>query len=83
MKLKTRMRVNENGRVVIPASFRERLGIRVGDDLVLRMEGDELRITTLKRNIERAQRLVRKHVKPGTSLVDELIAERRGTARNE
>ncbi len=77
MKLKTRMRVNENGRVVIPASFRERLGIRVGDDLVLRIEGDELRITTLKRNIERAQRLVRKHVKPGTSLVDELIAERR------
>jgi len=83
MKLKTRMRVNENGRVVIPASFRERLGIRVGDDLVLRMEGDELRITTLKRNIERAQRLVRKHVKPGTSLVDELIAERREAARNE
>ena len=83
MKSKTRMRVNENGRVVIPASFRKRLGIRVGDDLVLRIEGDELRITTLKRNIERAQRLVRKHVKPGTSLVDELIAERREAARNE
>ena len=83
MKLKTRMRVNENGRVVIPASFRERLGICVGDDLVLRIEGDELRITTLKRNIERAQRLVRKHVKPGTSLVDDLIAERREAARNE
>ncbi len=47
MKSKTRMRVNENGRVVIPASFRKRLGIRVGDDLVLRIEGDELRITTL------------------------------------
>ncbi len=83
MKLKTRMRVNENGRVVIPASFRKRLGIRVGDDLFLRIEGDDLRITTLKRNIERAQRLVRKHVKPGTSLVDELIAERREAARNE
>src|SRR5216684_8028144 len=83
MKLKTRMRVNENGRVVIPASFRKRLGIRVGDDVILRIEGDELRITTLKRNIERAQRLVRKHVKPGTSLVDELIAERREAALNE
>ena len=83
MKLKTSMRVNENGRVVIPASFRKRLGIRAGDEVVLRIEDDELRITTLKRNIERAQRLVRKHVKRGTSLVDELIAERREAARNE
>src|SRR6266852_8681750 len=33
--------------------------------------------------LTRAQRLVRKHVKPGTSLVDELIAERREAARNE
>ena len=83
MKLKTRMRVNENGRVVIPASFRKRLGIRVGDEVVLQIQNDELRITTLKRNIERAQRLVRKHVKRGTSLVDELLAERREAARNE
>ena len=83
MKLKTRMRVNENGRVVIPAIFRKRLGIRIGDEVVLQLEDDELRIITLKRNIERAQRLVRKHVKPGTSLVDELIAERREAARNE
>ena len=83
MKLKTSMRVNQNGRVVIPASFRKRLGIRTGDEVVLRIEDDELRITTLKRNIERAQRLVRKHVKRGTSLVDELIAERREAARNE
>jgi len=83
MELKARMRVNENGRVVIPASFRKRLGIRVGDEVVLQIQDDELRITTLKRNIERAQRLVRKHVKAGTSLVDELIAERREAARDE
>jgi AbrB family looped-hinge helix DNA binding protein len=83
MKLKARMRINENGRVVIPASFRKRLGIRAGDEVVLQIQDDELRITTLKRNIERAQRLVRKHVKAGTSLVDELIGERREAARNE
>jgi AbrB family looped-hinge helix DNA binding protein len=83
MKPNARMRVNQNGRVVIPASFRKRLGINIGDEVVLRIEDDELRITTLKRNIERAQRLVRKHVKQGTSLVDELIAERREAARNE
>jgi len=79
----TRQRVNENGRVVIPASFRKALGINIGDEVVLRMEDDELRITTLKRRVERAQRLVRKHVKRGTSLVDELIAERREAGRNE
>jgi AbrB family looped-hinge helix DNA binding protein len=79
----TRQRVNENGRVVIPASFRKALGINIGDEVVLRMEDDELRITTLKRRVERAQRLVRKHVKRGTSLVNELIAERRKAARNE
>ena len=79
----TRQRVNENGRVVIPASFRKALGINIGDEVVLRMEDDELRITTLKRRVERAQRLVRKHVKRGTSPVDELLAERREAARNE
>jgi AbrB family looped-hinge helix DNA binding protein len=77
------MRANENGRVVIPASFRKRLGIRVGDEVVLQIQDDQLRITSLQRNLERAQRLVRKHVKPGTSLVDELLAERREASRNK
>lgn len=82
-QLETRQKVNENGRVVIPAAFRKALGIRAGDEVVLRMEDDELRITTMKRRIERAQRIVRKYVKPGVSLVDELIAERRREAENE
>jgi len=83
LRQETRTRVNENGRVVIPASFRKALGIDVGDEVVLRIEDNELRILTLKQRIERAQRLVRQHVKPGTSLVDELIAERRQAAKRE
>jgi AbrB family looped-hinge helix DNA binding protein len=83
LKQETRTRVNENGRVVIPAAFRKAMGINVGDEVVLRIEDDELRILTLKRRIERAQRLVRRHVKPGTSLADELIAERREAAQRE
>ena|SRR2546423_1030011 len=78
-----RLRINQNGRVVIPASFRKALGVKAGDELILRFEDEELRITTMKRRIERAQRHVRKYVKPGTSLVDELIAERREAARRE
>lgn len=83
MQEETRTRINENGRVVIPASFRKALGINIGDEVVLRIEDDELRISTLKRRIERAQRLVRQHVKPCTSLADELIAERREAAKRE
>jgi len=83
MTQETKLKVNENGRVVIPAAFRKALGINAGDVLVLRVEDDELRIMTMKKRIEQAQRLVRKFVKPGISLVDELIAERRREAQKE
>jgi AbrB family looped-hinge helix DNA binding protein len=78
-----RVKVNQNGRIVIPAEFREALGIHPGDEIELRMDDDELRITTQKQRILRAQRLIRKYVDPSRSLVDELIAERREAARNE
>jgi AbrB family looped-hinge helix DNA binding protein len=83
MDTEARLRMNENGRVVIPAAFRKALGINPGDEVILRLEDDELRITTMKRRIERAQRHARKYVKPGVSLVDELIAERREAAKRE
>ena len=83
METETRLRINENGRVVIPASFRKALGISPGDEILLRLEDDELRISTLKGRLERARRHVRKYVKPGVSLVDELIADRREAAKRE
>ncbi len=76
-------KINENGRIVIPAAMREALGIVPGEELVLRIEDDELRITTMRHRIERARELVRRHVKPGRSLVDELMAERRKAAQRE
>ena len=78
-----RLRVSENGRLVIPASFRKALGIEVGDEVVLRLQDDELRITTQKKRIQRAQQRARKYLKEGVSLVDELLTERRQAARNE
>jgi AbrB family looped-hinge helix DNA binding protein len=83
MSYEARARVNENGRVVIPASFRKILGIDVGDEVLLRIENDELRISTQQRRIQAAQRRARRHVKPGTSLVAELLAERREAAKRE
>jgi hypothetical protein len=49
----------------------------------MRAKAKKKRIPMLKACIERAQRLVRQHVKPGVSLVDELIAERRRAAKGE
>lgn len=78
-----RARVNQNGRVVIPASFRRALQIKSGDTVVLRLEKDEMRITTLRKRLAETQEFLKKYVKPGSSVVDELIAERREAARHE
>lgn len=78
-----RLKVNENGRVVIPVEFRRALGVDAGDEVILTWKDDEIRITTMQRRIQRAQRRARQYVKPGTSLVDELIAERREAAKRE
>jgi len=64
-------------------AFRKALNIRPGDQVLARLEDDEVKITTLKHRIERAQRHVRQFVKPGRSLADELIAERREAAQHE
>jgi AbrB family looped-hinge helix DNA binding protein len=83
MDAEVRLRDKQNGRVVIPTSYRKAMGIKAGDEVILRIEDDELRITTMKRRIERAQRRVRKYIKPGVSLADELIAGRREAAKRE
>ena len=78
------MRMSANGRVVIPASIRKTLGIRSGDEIVLRVEDDELRIATLRNRIRQAQKLVKRYLKPGGKpMSDELIAERREAAKHE
>jgi len=48
MKLEFRTRLSESGRITISAAFRKALGINAGDEVVLRLEGDELRTTTLQ-----------------------------------
>ncbi len=45
------------------------------------IEDRELQLAELKRRIQRAQQHVRKYVKAGRSLADELIAERRESVK--
>jgi hypothetical protein len=57
--------------------------LAAGDTLLLQIDDGYIRIMTFKRRLEIAQRLVRKYIKPGVSLSDELIAERRAAAKLE
>jgi AbrB family looped-hinge helix DNA binding protein len=72
--------VDRNGRIVLPAPLRHQLGINPGDDVVLRLEHDGVRVTSRAAAIREAQAIVRRHVKPGVSLVQELLAWRREEA---
>ena len=67
----------EGGRIVIPAEYRQALGLQVGDEVILRLEEGTLRIFTPKQAIKYAQELLRPYLPEGRSLSDELIAERR------
>lgn len=69
--------------IVIPAEFRRELGLKTGDEVILRLIDGEVRIRTRKEAIKEAQAIVRKHVKKGRSLVEELKTERRGEAQRE
>jgi AbrB family looped-hinge helix DNA binding protein len=75
-----RTKLNLNGRVVIPASIRQALGLEPGEEILLFVENDELRMTSAKKRAERAQKLYKKYIGEGVSLVDELIADRRKEA---
>ena len=79
----TRVKVAEGGRIVIPAKYREALGLRVGDEVLLHLEDGELRVYTFEQAARRAQAIVRQYIPEGRLLSEELIAERRREAERE
>ena len=76
-------KIGEGGRLVVPARFRKELGLKPGDDVILVLEDGEVRITTVKQAIRRAQQIVRRYVPEDRDLVSELIKERREEAARE
>ena len=79
----TPTRIAPGGRIVIPAAIRKELGLAVGDEVLLRLEEGELRLSSRRQALEKLQRRVRALTKGKRSLAEELIAERRREAAGE
>jgi AbrB family looped-hinge helix DNA binding protein len=79
-----RVRINKQGRIVIPAECRAAAGLRPGDDVLIDVVAEgELRLRTRRQAIKRAQAIVARCVPADRDLVAELIEERREEAERE
>jgi AbrB family looped-hinge helix DNA binding protein len=77
------LRIGPQGRVVIPAELRRELGIEPGETLMAHVEPGRLVLERRGEILSRLRSELRAATQPGTSMVDELLAERRREARRE
>ena len=79
-------KLDRHGRLMVPIEWRRKHHAGPDAELLVREQRDgSLRLETRAQSIARAQALVRKYsnLKPGASVVDEFIAERRAEAERE
>jgi AbrB family looped-hinge helix DNA binding protein len=76
-------RLNSNGRIVIPAEIRHRLGLEPGDTVLLSVEDDVLKVESHRNRIRKVQESMRQFIPPSRSLAKELVADRRDDAQQE
>ena len=77
------VKLNADGRFVLPATLRQSIGVKPGDTLVIESDGDSLLVRSLDQVIREVQESFAPYRVPGVSVVDELIAERRAEAAKE
>jgi AbrB family looped-hinge helix DNA binding protein len=78
----TEIQLGNQGRLVIPAAFRQALGFEPGDRLIVRIENGSLileKADTVKKRLKNRFTGVPKSI----SLADELIADRREEVRQD
>lgn len=75
--LECRAQVKEGGRIVIPAAIRKKMHLEVGEDVILKLENDELHVISLRNAVFRAQALVQKYNPTHKKLSEEFLALRK------
>ena len=77
-------KVSKSGRISLPAEFRKAVGLDHGGDVVVELDGREIRIRTVEEVVSAAQALTRKLLIHGQATsVDSFLAERRREAESE
>ncbi|MFE4108367.1 AbrB/MazE/SpoVT family DNA-binding domain-containing protein [Almyronema epifaneia] len=75
--------LDAEGRLALPESVRQQLGLTVGDRFILTIsENNVLQLVSLKKQVQSLRGLL-KNPTPEQSVVDELIQERRRSAISE
>ena len=73
-----------NGRTVIPATIRQQMDLKDGDQLIWQLDDGVLSATTRHAQLNNAQSRFQKLLPPNSqSLADEVIAQRRAEAEQE
>jgi AbrB family looped-hinge helix DNA binding protein len=67
----------KDGRILIPIALREAAGVKPGERVVIRIEDGTIVIETIATQIRKVQAMVAHLKRPGESIVDEFIAEKR------
>jgi AbrB family looped-hinge helix DNA binding protein len=78
-----RTRIGPGGRIVIPARYRETIGVDVGDEVVLVLEGESVRLLTPRQAVKQAQAIVRRYIPAADRLASDLIEDRRREAKRD
>lgn len=78
-----RVILDKHGRILIPSALRKKMGWEDGQHLTILSGKYGLRVLSPVQALEHAQEEVRKYARPGVSVVDELIRERRQEVRRD
>lgn len=77
------LKLGPDGRVLIPADWRQAMELKENDTLVAHLENGELKLHGARVGLRKAQAILRRYVPEGVSLADELIEDRRREAAAE
>ncbi len=77
-------KISKTGRLSIPAQLRKAVGLERGGDVVVELDGSDIRIRTVDEVVSRAQALTRRLLgdKPDASL-EAFLAQRRREGERE